>query len=153
MFYTEYQKYLNSITLAKNSYEKELHAPVSLKVQKNIDEALLKYEQVTYEFETWMSGELYKNLNLRNQYNQNIKNLENKIASIEQNIKNCSVYSPIDGEIDEIYPLNIGDYILSSTEIIRIVPKNDYSLKAEIIVDAAKIPRLKDCFWLLYIVS
>ena len=75
---------------------------------------------------------------------EKIQNIKLRRTVLQRNIKNANLYAPIDGSIDEILALNMGDYVVGGTNILRIIPNENEHLKAEIILDASKIARLKN---------
>lgn len=69
--------------------------------------------------------------------------IENHITELERTIKNSTIYAPISGKVFEITKLNIGDYLFSGEEVLRIIPQNDEKLRAEIYVEPDSIAKVK----------
>jgi multidrug resistance efflux pump len=74
---------------------------------------------------------------------QSRQNLERRLADIEEIIKKATMIAPISGRIDEIKRLNVGDYLLASDEILRIIPQESRALKAELRVAPIDIARVQ----------
>ena len=65
------------------------------------------------------------------------------VTPAKNEIQNSIVISPISGDILEIKKFNVGDYIFSGEEILRIVPSKDASFYAEVYVPSTEIGKIK----------
>lgn len=74
---------------------------------------------------------------------QNIETIERRISDLERKIQDATVTAPISGRIDEIRRVNVGDYVMPGEEILKIIPQDNDSIKAELYVDPSHIARLK----------
>ncbi|MBP5520634.1 MAG: biotin/lipoyl-binding protein [Treponema sp.] len=50
------------------------------------------------------------------------KNLENRLCELECIINGAKIYAPVSGRIKDSSELNVGDYVCSGEEVIKIVP-------------------------------
>lgn len=142
-YISEYKKLKLQVEDLQKKYDTELSMPSSLKTPQKIEECKNQLEQTQLALNSWKNNKLINLNDLINNYEEKIQSLNSRIVSLERSIKNTRLYAPIDGFIDEQLSLNIGDYILGGTEVLRIIPSENEQLKAEILVDASKVARVK----------
>ena len=139
----EYKKQELQIQDIQNKYNLEKSMPETIKLQQKIYELENQLEQLEYVFSNWKNTQLIQTKELINTYEDSIQNMKLRCTVLERNIKNASLYSPIDGIVNEITTLNVGDYVLGGSEILRVIPSENERLKAEIVLDASRIARIK----------
>lgn len=142
-YLTEYERYESGISDLKTKYERERNKPDSLKVPQTIQDLHTELNQNELAFESWKNSQKLNALETRKNLETTESNLESRISEVERMIKNSTIYAPISGRISEINKLNKGDYILAGEEILRIVPENSESLKADIYVDPSYVARIR----------
>ena len=83
--------------------------------------------------------------------NNQIQTLEVSLQSqmrelevIELSITDCSVVASIDGTINMLQNINVGDLVSQGTEVARIIPKDTQLYKVEILVPNSEIAGLKE---------
>jgi len=74
----------------------------------------------------------------------NIEKLKNELETVNTNIDNCNITSPIDGYINISTEINTGDLLQSGTEVATIVPEDDTTYKVQIYVSNADIANIKE---------
>ncbi len=139
----EYRRQLNEIDRLRRELADEQDMPPALRVPKKIEECRSKLEQAQLSCATWKNNRIVEARNAENTLKEQQHNLETRKATLERTIKDSSLYAPIDGIIEECTPLNKGDYVLSGSEIVKIIPVTGDFLKAQITLDAAHIARVK----------
>ena len=142
-YLTEYERYESGISDLKTKYERERNKPDSLKVPQTIQDLHTELNQNELAFESWKNSQKLNALETRKNLETTESNLESRISEVERMIKNSTITAPISGRISEINKLNKGDYILAGEEILRIVPENSESLKADIYVDPSYVARIR----------
>ncbi len=128
---------------ARIKYTREKNAPEGLRVQQNINDLENYYMQTKYSYETWINNQIIETKEKLSSFESEKKNIKTRITELERTIKNSKMYAPVSGCISESNKLNLGDYVLAGEEILRIVPENDKSLKADIYVDPLYVARVK----------
>lgn len=73
---------------------------------------------------------------------QNEQTIERRISDLARKIKDATVTAPIAGRIDEVRRVNVGDYVMAGEEILRIIPQDTDSIKAQLQIDPSDIARL-----------
>ena len=135
------QEYI--MTDCQNQLEIEKNKPDFMTVPQTVKDLESKLSQIQLSFFTWKNDVLSEALSLQQQLNSSKKSIESKIAELNRYIKNSTIYAPISGRITESLKLNIGDYILTGEEILKIVPESSTTLKASLLIDPAFIARVK----------
>ena len=143
-YLTEFQRYQTGISDLQTKLNREKSKPQSLKVPQTIQDLETELNQNQLAFESWKNSQKLTAIENQKNLDSAKKTLESRIAEIERLIKNSTIYAPISGRISEITKLNPGDYLLAGEEILRIVPQNSESLKADIYVDPSYIARVKN---------
>ena len=142
-FISEYKKMKLQVDDLQKKYVYEVSMPESLKTPQKIDESKNQLEQAKLALFSWKNNKLLTLKDLIDNYEEKIQNCNSRIVSLERSIKNAKIYAPIDGFVDEKLSLNSGDYILGGTDVLRIIPSENEKLKDEIVLEAAKVARVK----------
>ena len=137
------QKYAEVITM-KNELERERKLPEVMQIQQKIGDLEEKYKITLKSYDSYIYQQKVNCEEVINKYLEQKYACTAKLSALERQIKNCSVYAPIDGYINEIIEINIGEYLLSGNNILKIIPENQNELKAQIMVDAAQAARVKN---------
>ncbi len=143
-YYLENQKYQKQILEVQIKLEREENQSEMLIIQQNIDDLKLSLEQIKLSYENWKNNKLLNAIEKETSLQQTKNNLLVQIQHIDRTIKNATIYAPISGKISEVTKLNIGDYLLSGEEVLKIVPQNEERLKVDIYVDPSYIARIKE---------
>jgi multidrug resistance efflux pump len=143
-YLAEYSRQQNEIQQLQKDLEQQQNMPAALRVQQKVDECTAKVEQAQLSVTVWKNNQIVQVKNDVNTLTQQIQSLSSRIAVLERNCKDSSLYAPISGRVDEQQQLNAGDYVLAGSDLLRIIPDSGEKLKAEIIVDAAHIARIKN---------
>ena len=143
-YVSEYNKLDLQVKDIQNKYGAEKSMPESMRLPQKIMELKNQLEQAEFSFSNWKNNQLLQINENINSYDEKIQTIKLRRTVLQRNIKNANLYAPIDGSIDEILALNMGDYVVGGTNILRIIPNENEHLKAEIILDASKIARLKN---------
>ena len=124
-------------------YEREKEAPLGLRVPQTIADLENQYMQTKLSYEAWLSEQSIQTNEKLSSLETERKSIESRISELERAIKNSTIYAPICGRISEIKKMNSGDYILSGEEVLKIVPQENDSLRADIYVDPSYVARVK----------
>ena len=142
-YLTEYNRFTAIINDYAERLRREENKPKSLIVPNAIVDLKNLLQQQNMSFDNWKNQEMFNALEQEKSLKINQKNLRARITELERQIKNSMIYAPIQGRIYEITKKNIGDYILSGENIIKIVPIDSQKIKAEIYVEPIFIPKVK----------
>ena len=135
-----YEKILED---SRIKYEREKNAPPALRVPQTIIDLENQYMQTKLSYETWLSNQYIQVSEKISALETERKSFESRISELERSIKNSTIYAPIPGRISETSKLNLGDYVLAGEEVLRIIPQDNDSLRADIYVDPSYVARIK----------
>ena len=139
----EKSRYETILEDSRVKYEREKNAPAALRVPQTIADLENQYIQTKLSYETWLSNQSIQTNEKVSSLETERKSLESRISELERAIKNSTIYAPISGRITEVTKFNLGDYILAGEEVLRVVPQDNESLRADIYVDPSYVARIK----------
>lgn len=139
----EYKKMKLQIEDLENQYNLELQKPKTLVVPQKIEECKNQLEQAKLSLSSWKNTKLLSIKELIQNYEEKKQSIDSRIVTLERSIKNAHLYAPISGFIDEQNSLNVGDFILAGSDVVKIIPKDSEFLKAEIVIDSSKIAQVE----------
>jgi adhesin transport system membrane fusion protein len=144
VYMSEYEQRQKQISQATIKLERERAMPDTMKASQKILDYETELQQLLLSFDTWRNTQIIQTSESIKTLQQNRQTFERRIAELERSIKNATLTAPISGRIDELQKINIGDYIMTGEELVRIIPELSGSgLKTEMIIDASFIPRVK----------
>ena len=143
-FVSEYKQLKLQYNNAKLKYEAELSKPEMIRIKSNVNELYRDYQFKEEQLGIWKNQQEIQIENTVRTHEEKIDSLKMRISALERAIKSMSIYSPIDGYVSESVQLNEGDYVLAGTDILKVIPLNSGSLKAQIMVDVSNIARIKE---------
>ena len=128
---------------AESKYALERDAPSALRVPQTVKELENQFRQSRLTYETWLSNQNIQTNEKVASLKIERNNIETRLSELERAIKNSTIYAPISGRISEVTKRNKGDYILAGEEVLKIVPQDGDSLRADVYVDSSYIARVK----------
>ncbi|MCR4579224.1 MAG: HlyD family secretion protein [Treponema sp.] len=142
-YFSDFNRQSLQVQEMRAKYESECNMPDSMRLPKRIEEAKIQLEQTELTFENWKNAQFTQVSNSIHLGEDKVQNLKLRKNVLERSIKNANLYAPIDGTVDEVLALNVGDYVVGGSDVLRIIPAENQKLKAEIVLDASKIARVK----------
>ena len=142
-YFAEYNRKVLQVQEMRVKYESENDMPSSLRLPKRIEEARNQLEQTELAFANWKNEQLIQLSDSVHLGEEKVQSMKLRKTVLERSIKNANLYAPIDGTVDEVLALNVGDYVVGGSDVLRIIPAENQKLKAEIVLDASKIARVK----------
>lgn len=147
--YTRFESYLQNLyslevkrNIANKQYELEKDKPSTM---KNAYNTALKKEELNLSslniscYKADFIATLIDELNSKKiqlyECEQNIKRLDNEYMFLE-------VKSPMDGYVQELSSLNIGDYLEANATVLNIVPNDNQNFRVEIQILAKDIGKI-----------
>lgn len=142
-YFAEYNRLYNEWNQRKHFYELENNLPDMMRVPQKVEDARIALEQTALTFASWKSSQRLSASTRLEDLQTQLETLRLNETTLQQTIENSRLAAPIHGYVDELVPVTEGDTALAGTEILRIIPAQDNRLKAQIVVNADKIPRLQ----------
>ncbi|MDR1220622.1 MAG: HlyD family secretion protein [Treponema sp.] len=143
-YMAEYRRQAGLIATARVKLEREQMLPSEMQVPQKTDDLERELRQNELGLASWRNSRMAETMDAIKSLLQNQESLERRMADLERNIKNATLRAPVSGRISETRKLNTGDYIMAGEEIVRIIPGDGEELKAELMVDAAYVARVKE---------
>lgn len=143
-FYLENKEYLKQISEARIKLEREKNQGELFIIQQNIDDLTISLEQLELRYQSWKNKQLLNALEKEKLLKQTKESLEVQIYQIDRAIQNSIIFAPISGKIAEAIELNVGDYLLTGEEVLKIIPQNNEKLKVDIYVDPIYIAKIQE---------
>lgn len=142
-YITDYSNFESRIKKLQVQINTEKSIPTTELFSSENIELENQLNQVKFDFSNWKIKKLIEINEIINSYENKIKKLELQQTEMQRIIDYATIYAPIDGKIDELITLNLGDYINNGTVFLRIIPNKYENLKAEIMLEPSKIEKLK----------
>lgn len=147
--YTKFESYMAELeklsikeSIALQEYDKEIKQHELGRVRYNIQMKKKEYNLAKTTLEAYkksFSAELYaEKKDLEMQYEvikQNLIQLENQFAYL-------TVKAPVEGFVQEVSSLNVGDYIGEDEEVLNIIPNDSKNFRVEIQVASKDIGKI-----------
>lgn len=125
-------------------YLNESSLPILMTTKEKIHEykiqfkiAEIEYSNIQLSFQYDIEKEIQK-------YEMDCKRNENMVKQLDEVIMKASIKSPISGYIQEITPINIGDYVQSGQIILKIIPHEAVNNKVELYIPAGQAAKLSE---------
>jgi multidrug efflux pump subunit AcrA (membrane-fusion protein) len=141
-FITEENRLASKMESDKRLWEEELALPASAttndiikNLKDNYTYSMFTLESFRSQFKSTIIDELEKALVEKD-------NIQSQLKTNLLNIKYSTIIAPIDGTIQEASLFNIGDYLTSGQEVMKIIPDNNDFPHVELMVPARDIGKL-----------
>lgn len=132
------------INQRKLQYNNELRLPISMTTNEKISELRIQYKIAEIEYNNILLSFQYDVENEIRKYEMDCIKNENMIKQLQEVIMKASIRSPISGYIQEVSPINIGDYIQSGQTILKIIPHEAVNNKVELYIPAGQAAKLSE---------
>lgn len=142
-YISELRRYEKIVEDTNNKLIREIEQPAALKIPQKVVDIRNQLNQEELTLESWKANQKYNVLETKKTLDSLHNSLLSHITELERTIKNSTIVAPISGRIVEVKKLNIGDYLLTGEEILKIIPQNEEILKADIYIDPNQVARVK----------
>jgi len=141
-FILENRRYAIQVEEIKTRLENERNLPATLAVRERLVELEQSFERSSLQFALWRNSRIVETTQALHDLTQHKENLQRRIADLELNIRNATIYSPIYGRVNVVRKLNVGDNVVPGEEILNIIPEGKTGLIAELHIDPSRIARV-----------
>lgn len=140
-FVNQYKNYQSEFLNKKKYLERQQFLYPGIISKQELENIEFDFLQSKLSFSNWIEVQKIENLEKFNSTAQLLEDCNLNILQTENVINNASARSPIDGYINEINKLCVGDYITEGTPVLSIVPK-DTKLKCILHVSNSNISKI-----------
>lgn len=149
-FYNRYMVYKYNfeqleldLSRTKNRYLREQKLSSSSTIESRMEELKAEYQLAQLAFDRFKSESLVSiKHEIENKKDRFIE-VESQLENIQNRIDLNNVKAPISGTIQVLQEFNVGDYIPSGLEVLRIIPEDGEQYKVEIMVANKDISQLE----------
>lgn len=148
--YTRFESYwaecklLNTQTqLAQLLFNEEKKLPSSATTPQKIRNLEYEYKRISDSLNLYKKQFLETITSEMAVLNVSKLQLEQQLEQLEINIKNTNLESPMNGFVQEISSLNVGDFIFADQKILNIVPNSEANFRIELRVPAKDAGKIK----------
>lgn len=158
--YTRFESYKNNVDkliIQKNiSYEAlcdEENLPASMRNQKAIKQRQLEYDYNLKSVESF-KADFIKSLNQeQNELELLLSKNVQEIQQLDSQYEFLEVYAPVEGYVQEISSLNLGDYLESGAKVINIIPNDEKNFRVEMQISPKDMGKIKSGLKVKYRIS
>lgn len=145
--FESYKKNLERLEVQKKiSYQNlidEKNLPLNMQNKKNINQRKLEYEYNKKNLESY-KADFIKSINQEKEsldlsYLKNIQ----AINELDSSYEFLKIYSPVDGYVQEISSLNVGDYLEPNANVLNIIPNDEKNFRVEIHIPSKDMGKIK----------
>lgn len=158
--YTRFESYktnLEKLIIQKNiSYEAlcdEENLPSSMKNQKAVKQRQFEYEYNAKTVESF-KADFVKGLNQeKSELELLLSKNHQEIQKVDSQYEFLEVFAPVEGYVQEISSLNLGDYLESGAKVINIIPNDEKNFRVEMQISPKDMGKIKTGLKVKYRIS
>lgn len=129
--------------IALQQYNYYNNQPEMMKVPYEIDMRLKELTLAKSNLESYKADFLASITSELNERKLALFECEQNISRLDNQYLYLSVHSPMDGFVQEISSLNIGDYLESNSKVLNIIPNDNQNFRVEIQISSKDIGKIK----------
>ncbi|OJF76780.1 MAG: hypothetical protein BKP49_05505 [Treponema sp. CETP13] len=129
--------------MAKLWYEEEKEKPVSLINSQSISSKEIEYKLACTELESFKASFISDLFNEKSNLTLGLKKITQNKAKLDSQYEYLTIHAPIDGYVQEISSLNVGDYLEEGKNVLNIVPNDLKSFRVEMRIPPKDIGKIK----------
>lgn len=148
--FTRFDSYLKSLNelkmnalIARKLYQEEKENPKALQSKKNVEMREIEFRLAETSVEK-IRADFIRDLYLeKNQLDLEILKTEKELTALENQYDFLVVRAPVDGFVQEVSSLNVGDYLSGNSVVLNIVPNDLKNFRVEIQIPPKDIGKIK----------
>ena len=148
--YTRYESYRTNVEklliqkkISYQSFLDEKNLPESLRNQKNIKQKTLEYEYYSKNLESYRADFINSINQEKNEVALEFSKVVQEIQKLDSQYEFLKVYAPVDGFVQEIASLNLGDYLESGANVLNIIPNDEKNFRVEMQISPKDMGKIK----------
>lgn len=147
--YTKFESYESELeklsireSIAKQEYDRENGKSALIRVRYNIKMKSKEYELAKSTLDAYRKGFIADLFAEKKDLEMQLEVIRQNIAQLENKFAYLSVTAPVDGYVQEVSSLNVGDYIEQEMEVLNIIPNDSRNFRVEIQVPTKDIGKV-----------
>ena len=148
--FTRFDSYLKSLNelkmnalIAQKLYQDEMENPKAMQSKKNMEMREIEFRLAETSVEK-IRADFIRDLYLeKNQLDLEMLQTEKELTALENQYDFLVVRAPVDGFVQEVSLLNVGDYLSGNSVVLNIVPNDLKNFRVEIQIPPKDIGKIK----------
>ena len=148
--FTRFDSYLKSLNelkmnalIAQKLYQDEMENPKAMQSKKNVEMREIEFRLAETSVEK-IRADFIRDLYLeKNQLDLEMLQTEKELTALENQYDFLVVRAPVDGFVQEVSSLNVGDYLSGNSVVLNIVPNDLKNFRVEIQIPPKDIGKIK----------
>lgn len=148
--FTRFDSYLKSLNelkmnalIAQKLYQEEKENPKAMQSKKNVEMREIEFRLAETSVEK-IRADFIRDLYLeKNQLDLEILKTEKELTALKNQYDFLVVRAPVDGFVQEVSSLNVGDYLSGNSVVLNIVPNDLKNFRVEIQIPPKDIGKIK----------
>ena len=152
-FKTNLEKLIIQTNISYETLKNEENLPVSLRNQKTITQYKMNYDYNQKTVESY-KADFLKTINQeKNDLELLLVKNQQEIQKLDSQYEFLKVYAPVEGYVQEISSLNLGDYLESGAKVINIIPNDEKNFRVEMQISPKDMGKIKSGLRVKYRIS
>jgi multidrug efflux pump subunit AcrA (membrane-fusion protein) len=152
-FKTNLEKLIIQTNISYETLKNEENLPVSLRNQKTITQYKMNYDYNQKTVESY-KADFLKTINQeKNDLELLLVKNQQEIQKLDSQYEFLKVYAPVEGYVQEISSLNLGDYLESGAKVINIIPNDEKNFRVEMQISPKDMGKIKSGLKVKYRIS
>lgn len=140
---TNVEKLLIQKKISYQTLQDEKNLPESLRNQKNINQRKLEYDYNSKNLESFKADFINSINQEKNELTLAFSTVTQEIQKLDSQYEFLKVYAPVDGFVQEIASLNLGDYLESGANVLNIIPNDEKNFRVEMQISPKDMGKIK----------
>lgn len=121
----------------------EQNLPKSMRNLKNIKKQKMEYEYNSKNLESY-KADFISNINKeKDEVSLALSKTVQEIQKLDSQYEFLKIYAPVDGFVQEVSSLNIGDYLESGANVLNIIPNDEKNFRVEMQISPKDMGKIK----------
>ena len=140
---TNVEKLLIQKKISYQTLQDEKNLPESLRTQKNINQRKLEYDYNSKNLESFKADFINSINQEKNELTLAFSTVTQEIQKLDSQYEFLKVYAPVNGFVQEIASLNLGDYLESGANVLNIIPNDEKNFRVEMQISPKDMGKIK----------
>ena len=142
-YQTNVEKLLIQKKISHQNFLDEQSLPVGLRNLKNIKQRKLEYEYNSKNFETY-KADFIKSINQeKDELTLTVSKTVQELQKLDSQYEFLKVYAPVEGFVQELSSLNLGDYLESGANVLNVIPNDEKNFRVEMQISPKDMGKIK----------
>lgn len=142
-YQTNVEKLLIQKKISHQNFLDEQSLPVGLRNLKNIKQRKLEYEYNSKNFESY-KADFIKSINQeKDELTLTLSKTVQEIQKLDSQYEFLKVYAPVEGFVQELSSLNLGDYLESGANVLNVIPNDEKNFRVEMQISPKDMGKIK----------